>query len=140
MSGPGDTPSPGPESPATPPAESSEIDAGWRLLGALLALALAFAAVVMILNGIDTADAISCSDRAEVRKALETAAEIECYEHSDAAKSATVFLGFASAAFAAIAAFCALLMAVGGRLSRYLLPSTGIAIALGAATIVINNV
>ena len=137
MSGPGETGSPGPAS--SPEAPAGQLEGSWRWLGAVLALALAFAAVVMVVNGIDTADSISCSDRAAVREAVAETGQVECYDQSDAAKTATVFLGFASAAFALIGAYFALLVAFTARLNRYLLPTTGVAIGLGVATIVINN-
>ena len=124
-----------------PGGDSGEtLDGAWRALAVLLALALLFAAVVMTLNAIDVADATSCSDRAAIRAEIAEGNTVECYEHSDGAKTATVFFGFASAAFALIAALCALMMAFSARMSPWLMPATAAAIGLGAVTIVINNI
>ena len=130
------------EPPAEPDrgsATEEALDAAWRALSVLLALALLFAAVVMALNAIEVADSVSCSDRAAIRAEIAEGNAVECYEHSDTAKTATVFFGFASAAFAAIAAVCALMMAFSARMNGWLMPSTAVAIALGAVTILINN-
>ncbi len=105
----------------------------------MLAAALVFAAVVLGLNSIDVADSVSCSDRAEIRAAAAKSETVECFDGSDAAKSATVFLGFASAALALIGAIGALIMALRARMNGYLMPATVGALVLGAAAIVVNN-
>lgn len=129
--------------PAQPAPESGSdeaLDGAWRALAVLLAAALLFAAVVMTVNALDVADSPVCPEgRAETLAFVKEHPDGECYEHSDTAKTATVFFGFASAAFAAIAAICALMMAFTARMSGWLMPATGVAIALGAVTIVINN-
>jgi hypothetical protein len=135
------TPSPPSEpAPATPPVtsapEEEKAGAGWRILGILLALALAFASAVMIVAMIDISGTPVFDD-------CITPPEGDCTEYFDGSsgqKVISVILGFVSGALAGVGALLALYFAATGRSGRLMLQITGAAIAFGAASIVIGSV
>jgi hypothetical protein len=145
------TPSPAqpPASPPPPPpagpADDERAGGGWRALAIVLMLALLFAGAVMAVAMIDIGDTRTCKIvNTEAREALEQGTapptDTECFEGSSTQKTASLVLGWPSAAFAAIAALVALMFAVTGRHGRLLLQLTGAAIALGAISILVGSV
>ncbi len=137
------TPTPPPEPPqVTPPpppppppvGEDDKAGGGWRALGVLLALALAFACAVMILAMVDISDTPLLD---------ECQADPTCTEYFDgssAQKTVAVILGFISGGIAGIGALVALYFAATGRAGRLLLQITGAAIAFGAASLLIGSI
>ena len=103
-----------------------------RMLAVLLALALAFAAAVLIALAVETADlptqdecGVGCTDY---------------FDGGSAQKGATVaLLGIGGAGGVAGVIVC-LLVAVWGSGSRWMLPVTGAAILFGALGVVVANV
>lgn len=134
------TPQPGgtvtpPPPPPPPTAADDKASGGWRALGVILALALAFAAAVMIIAMIDIGDTPV--------GAAECAAEPGCTEYFDgssAQKTISLILGWPSGVLAGIAAFVALFFAATGRQGRLLLQLTGAALALGSLSILIGSI
>lgn len=137
----GTTPPAEPAQPPPPAAarahdEERKPGAGWRILAVVLALALAFAAAVMILVATDIADTATCED-VRAGKALPNE-DNECYDGSSTAKTIQVVLAWPSGILAGLAALVALYFAATGRRSRLLLQLTAAAIALGALSIAIG--
>lgn len=137
------TPTPPPEPPqATPPPPPSTAAAGdddkagggWRALGVLLALALAFACAVMILAMVEISDTPLLD---------ECRADPTCTEYFDGSsgqKTVAVILGFLSGGLAGIGALVALYFAATGRSGRLLLQITAAAIGFGAASLLIGSI
>jgi hypothetical protein len=116
---------------ALPPPEE-EPTGGLRGLAALLALALAFAAAVLIVRAVDTAD----------QKLLEDCVRAGCegFDGGAAQRGTTVaFLGLGGVVGVAGVIIC-LLVATSGSGSRWMLPVTGAAILFGAIGVVVGNV
>jgi hypothetical protein len=133
---PPDPPAAGPPPPAAPGPEEERASAGWRILGVLLALALAFASAVMIVAMIDISGTPVFDD-------CITPPEGDCTEYFDGSsgqKTISVILGFVSGGLAGIGALLALYFAGTGRSGRLMLQITGAAIAFGAASLVIGSV
>jgi hypothetical protein len=137
----GEAPTPPPEqpAPAPPPPEASAVEeeragGGWRALGVLLFLALAFASAVMIIAMIEIAD----TPLLDACQADPTCSEY--FDGSSAQKTIAVAFGFISGALAAVGALVALYFAATGRRGRLLLQLTGVAIAFGALSLLIGSV
>ena len=129
---------PAPAAPPPPPpttTSSAEENAGggWRALGVLLALALAFAAAVMIVAMAEISDT-------PLQKDCTPPACTEYFDGSSGEKTATVVLGYASGAVAAVGALLALFFAFTGRRGRTVLQVAGVAVLLGAVSILISAI
>jgi hypothetical protein len=110
---------------------------GWRALGVVLALALAFACAVMVIAMSDIGDTPTCADVLAGEAAPNS--DGECFDGSSGQKTASVVLGWPSGILAGIAALFALYFTATGRNGRLLLQLTGAAIALGAASILVGS-
>ncbi len=142
------TPTPPPDSsrsatePPPPPTTTATADGtaggGWRVLGVLLALALAFACAVMIVAMSDIGSTPTCEDVLSGAEALPS--DGECFDGSSGKKTVSLILGWPSGILAGLAALMALYFAVTGRRGRLLLQLTGAAIALGAASILVGSI
>jgi hypothetical protein len=138
---PAQTTTPPPPPPPATPADEEKASGGWRALGILLALALAFAAAVMIVAMIDIGDTPTCDDRAGVAEEIaEEGPDAECFEGSSGQKTASLVLGWPSGVVAAFGALFALYFAATGRGGRTLLTIVGVAVALGALSIGIGSI
>jgi hypothetical protein len=141
------TPAPEPTQPPPPPPPGAAADAerasgGWRLLGVLLALALAFACAVMVIAMLDIGDTPRCDDPAALEEERAETGDlvIECFEGSQAQKVISLVLGWPGAILAGIAALVALFFAATGRQGQWLLRLTGAAIVLGGLSILIGSI
>lgn len=129
------------EPPPPPPPASDRADdhaptAGMRALALILAVALAFAAYVLVTISTGIGDTATC---AEVQAGQAQPNEDgECYDGSSTSKTAQIGLAWAGAAFAALATVAALFFAYTGRRSDRLLQITTAAIVLGGASILIG--
>ncbi len=130
---------PPPPPPAAAPVDKGTAGGGWRALGVLLALALAFACAVMVIAMIDIGETPRCDDPAGIAEAL-AEGENECFDGSSAQKVATLVLGWPSGILAGIAALVALFFAATGRKARLMLQLTAAAIVLGVLSIVIGSI
>ena len=130
---------PAPPPPVSPPASEDTASGGWRALGVVLALALAFACAVMAIAMADIGDTPRCDDRAALAEAI-AEGEDECFEGSSAQKTISLALGWPSAAVAGFAALLALFFTATGRYGRLVLQLTAAAVALGALSILIGSV
>jgi len=124
-------------SPASPAERES--DRSTRLLAAVLAISLLFAAAVLTLNSLDIADAPLCTDEQALAAEAGGKDPVECYEESSERRVVTVACGIAGAVVALLAAGVGCWIAGTGRSSRYLMPLTGAALVLGGASILIDN-
>jgi hypothetical protein len=133
---------PPPPPPPGAPADTEKATTGWRLLGVLLALALAFACAVMVIAMIDIADTPRCDDPAALEEERQESGDlvIECFEGSETQKVISLVLGWPSAVLAGIAALVALFFAATGRQGQLLLRLTGAAIVLGGLSILIGSI
>jgi hypothetical protein len=129
--------SPPPPPPPPPAADDDRASGGWRALGVVLALALAFACAVMVIAMLDIGDTPIQKDCVTP---LEGGTCTEYFDGSSAQKTVTLVLGWPSGVIAGLAALLALAFAVTGRYGRLLLQLTGAAIVLGAASILIGSV
>jgi hypothetical protein len=145
------TPTPPPDAPQTPPPSPSpssglggedKVTGGWRALGAVLALALAFACAVMVIAMADIGDTPRCDDRTALEEERAETGDlvIECFEGSQGQKVASLALGWPSAVIAGLAALVALYFVFTGRNGQLLLRLTGVAIALGGLSILIGSI
>jgi hypothetical protein len=128
---------PPPPPPPAEPADGDRASGGWRALGVVLALALAFACAVMVIAMSEIGDTPTCDDILAGKAALP--ADGECFDGSSGQKAASLVLGWPSGVLAGVAALVALYFAGTGRRGRLLLQLTGAAIALGAASILIGS-
>jgi hypothetical protein len=135
-------PPPPPPPPGAAPVDEGKAGGGWRVLGVLLALALAFACAVMVIAMIDIGGTPRCDDPAgiEAEARENPGEEIECFDGSSAQKVITLVLGWPSGILAGIAALVALFFAATGRQGRLLLQLTAAAIVLGVLSIVIGSI
>jgi hypothetical protein len=131
------TPAPPPPPPPAAPAEDVA-SGGWRALGVVLALALAFAAAVMIIAMADIGDTPTCDDVLSGKAALPS--DNECFDGSSTQKTISLVLGWPSGVLAGIAALFALYFAATGRRGRELLQLVAVAIVLGALSIGIGSI
>ena len=116
--------------------ESDALTPGTRVLTLVLAGALAFACVVMVMNMLSLGDTPTCADvQARVAEPNEDG---ECYYDSSTAKMVQMLFGWLSGALAGLAALVGLYYAFTGLRSRLLLQLTAAAIAFGAVSIVIG--
>jgi hypothetical protein len=137
-----DTPTPPPEQPTPeqqPPAGAAAVEeekagGGWRALGVLLALALAFACAVMIIAMVEI------SDTPLLDECRSDPTCTEYFDGSSGQKTIAVILGFVSGALAGVGALVALYFAATGRHGRLLLQVTGAAIAFGAVSLLIGSI
>ena len=132
-------PPPPPPPPGRAPVDEDKAGGGWRALGVLLALALAFACAVMVIAMVDIGGTPRCDDPAGIAEAL-AEGENECFDGSSTQKVLTLVLGWPSGILAGIAALVALYFAATGRRGRLLLQLTAAAIALGVLSIVIGSI
>jgi hypothetical protein len=123
------------DAPEQPPAPSGEEDTGGlRILAALLALALAFAAAVLIGLAVDTADQQTRED------CLASAGCTEYFDGGSAQKASTVALLGIGGALGVAGVLVCVFVAAWGSGSRWMLPVTGAAILFGAIGVVVANV
>jgi hypothetical protein len=140
------TPPPEPTRPPPPPpgaADDTEtVSGGWRLLGVVLALALAFACAVLVIAMLDIGDTPRCDDPAALEEERAETGDlvIECFEGSQVQKVISLVLGWPSGILAGIAALVALFFAATGRNGQLLLRLTGTAIVLGGLSILIGSI
>jgi hypothetical protein len=127
---------PPPPPPATP--EEEKAGGGWRVLGVVLALALAFACAVMVIAMADIGDTPTCDD--VLSGEAELPSDNECFDGSNGQKTASLIFGWPSGVLAGIAALFALYFAATGRRGRTLLQLVGVAVVLGALSIGIGSV
>jgi hypothetical protein len=127
-----------PPPPPPPAAPEDKASGGWRALGVILALALAFACAVMVIAMADIGDTPTCDDVLSGKAALPS--DNECFDGSSGQKTASLVLGWPSGVVAGIAALLALYFAANGRRGRTLLQLVGVAIVLGALSIGIGSV
>lgn len=134
------TPTPSAQPPPPPPPVTDEEKAtgGWRALGVVLALALAFACAVMIIAMADIGETPTCDDVLSGEAALP--ADGECFDGSSTQKTISLVLGWPSGVLAGIAALLALFFAATGRQGRLVLQLTGAAVVLGGLSILIGSV
>ena len=130
-----------PPPPTAPPSEEDRASGGWRVLGVVLALALAFACAVMIVAMVDIGDTPRCDDPAALEEERAESGDlvIECFDGSQAQKVISLVLGWPSGILAGIAALVALFFAATGRQGQLLLRLTGTAIVLGGLSILIGS-
>jgi hypothetical protein len=133
---------PPPSPPAAPPSNEDRASGGWRVLGVVLALALAFACAVMIVAMVDIGDTPRCDDPAALEEERAESGDlvIECFDGSEAQKVISLVLGWPSGILAGIAALVALFLAATGRQGQLLLRLTGTAIVLGGLSILIGSI
>jgi hypothetical protein len=147
----GSTPNPPPEgdppataaTPPPPPPTTDRVDddkasGGWRFLGVILALALAFACAVMIVAMSDIGSTPTCKD--VLSGAAQLPSDNECFDGSSAQKTISVILGWPSGVLAGVAALLALMFVFTGRRGGLLLRLTGVAVVLGALSIGIGSI
>lgn len=91
----------------------------------------------MIMTALDLGDTPL---RSELSRVDAAAGGVEFYDGSATAKTMSTIAFWASGAVAATAVALSLLIAATNRWSRGLMPAAGLAVALGATGIVINNV
>jgi hypothetical protein len=123
---------PPPPPPPAAPSDDEKATTGWRLLGVVLALALAFASAVMVIAMLDIGDTPLRDD---------CAADPDCTEYFDgsqAQKTISLILGWPSGVLAGVAAFVALYFAATGQQGQLLLRLTGTAIVLGGLSILVG--
>lgn len=136
-----------PPPPPPPPPEPADDKAGggWRALGVVLALALAFACAVLVIAMADIGDTRTCDVvNQEIRDSLTNGtpppSDTDCFDGSSAQKTASLVLGWPSGVLAGIAALVALMFVFTGRRGALLLRLTGAAIVLGALSIGIGSI
>jgi hypothetical protein len=134
-------PPPPPSPPSAPPGEE-EPSGGWRALGVVLALALAFACAVMVVAMVDIGDTPRCDDPAALEEERVESGDlvIECFDGSQTQKVISLVLGWPAGILAGIAALVALFFAATGRQGQLLLRLTGTAIVLGGLSILIGSI
>jgi hypothetical protein len=129
-------PAPPPPPPTAPTEETAS--GGWRALGVVLALALAFACAVMVIAMADIGDTPTCDDVLSGQAALPS--DNECFDGSSAQKTISLVLGWPSGVLAGLAALFALYFAATGRRGRQLMQLVAVAIVLGALSIGIGSI
>ena len=127
-----------PPPPPTAAIDDDKASGGWRALGVVLALALAFACAVMVIAMADIGDTPTCDDVLSGEAALPS--DNECFDGSSGQKTASLVLGWPSGVIAGIAALFALYFAATGRRGRLLLQMVGVAIVLGALSIGVGSI
>jgi hypothetical protein len=138
------TPATAPAPAATPPPpptgapDDGKAGGGWRALGFILALVLAFACAVMVIAMADIGSTPTCSDVRSGAAALPS--DNECFDGSSAQKVVSLVLGWPSGVLAGIAAIVALMFTFTGRRGPLLLRLTGAAVVLGALSIGIGSI
>lgn len=131
-------PPPPPPPTETGTAREDRAGGGWRVLGFILALALAFACAVMVVAMIDIGSTPTCEDVLSGAEPLPS--DDECFDGSSGQKVASLVLGWPSGVLAGIAALLALYFAFTGRSGRLLIGLTSAAVVLGAASILVGSV
>lgn len=127
-----------PPPPPPPPSDEDKATGGWRALGVVLFLALAFACAVMVIAMADIGETPTCDDVLSGEAALP--ADGECFDGSSTQKTISLVLGWPSGVLAGIAALLALFFAATGRQGRLVLQLTGAAVVLGGLSILIGSV
>jgi hypothetical protein len=130
------TPAPPPPPPTAPTEETAS--GGWRVLGVVLALALAFACAVMVIAMADIGDTPTCDDVLSGKAAVPS--DNECFDGSSTQKTISLVLGWPSGVLAGFAALFALYFAATGRRGQTLLQLVAVAIVLGALSIGIGSI
>lgn len=122
-----------PAEPAQPPPPATTSDAnekpsaGWRLLAVLLALALAFAAAVMIILPLNPDDTPRC----------EQITAGECFDMTKTQQTIQNVLAWPAGIIGAAAALLALYFAATGRQGPLLMRLTGVALVLGIGAVLV---
>jgi hypothetical protein len=142
---PADTTTPATAAPATPPPPppagapaEEKAGGGWRALGFILALVLAFACAVLVIAMADIGSTPTCDDVRSGAAALPS--DNECFDGSSTQKVVSLVLGWPSGVLAGIAALVALMFTFTGRRGGLLLRLTGAAVVLGALSIGIGSI
>jgi hypothetical protein len=129
---------PPPTTPASAPLDDGKASGGWRALGLILALVLAFACAVMVIAMADIGSTPTCDD---VRSgAAAVPSDNECFDGSSGQKIISLVLGWPSGVLAGVAALIALMFTFTGRRGGLLLRITGLAVVLGALSILIGSI
>ena len=124
-----------------PPPEPAErkANAGARAGGVLLALIFAFAAAVMVAVMLDIGDTPTCEDLRTGEATLEPG-ENECFDGSSTEKTASLILGWPSAALGALVVLLGLVFAIRGRGGRTLAIAGVAAVVLGGLSILVGSI
>ena len=128
---------PPPTTPASAPLDDGKAGGGWRALGFVLALVLAFACAVMVIAMADIGSTPTCDDVRSGAAALPS--DNECFDGSSGQKVVSLVLGWPSGVLAGMAALIALMFTFTGRRGGLLLRITGLAVVLGALSILIGS-
>lgn len=118
--------------------ERERAGTGWRVLGVLLALALAFACAVMVAVMLDIGGTKPCGDVTDEYALAHPGGE--CFEGSGFQKAVFLVLGWPSGVIAGVAGVLALAFAITGRSGRRMLLAAALAIVLGALSFLIGGV
>lgn len=129
---------PPPTTPASAPLDDGKAGGGWRALGFILAIVLAFACAVMVIAMADIGSTPTCDDVRSGAAALPS--DNQCFDGSSAQKVASLVLGWPSGVLAGVAALLALMFTFTGRRGGLLLRITGLAVVLGALSILIGSI
>lgn len=135
------TPPPGQEPPAAPPppppASAANGDegagAGLRILGAILALVLAFGAAVMIIASGEIAD----TPTLEEVEAGEPLNEGKYYDGSETNRTISTILGYASGVIGGIGALIGFYFAATGKRGRLFAQAAVVAVILAAIALIL---
>jgi len=129
---------PPPPTPPTAALDDGKAGGGWRALGFVLALVLAFACAVMVIAMADIGSTPTCDDVRSGAAALPS--DNQCFDGSSGAKTASLILGWPSGVLAGVAAIIALMFTFTGRRGALLLRITAAAVVLGALSILIGSI
>jgi hypothetical protein len=130
-----------PPPPPPPVAGDEKASGGMRAGAVLLALVLAFGCAVMAAVMVDIGDSPTCEDVLSGEATIDLSdPDADCFEESQAQKTASLVLGWPSAVLAGIGALMLLAFAVRGRGGSLALKVAGAAIVLGILSIVVGSV
>jgi hypothetical protein len=111
---------------------------GWRVVGILLAPALAFGCAVMLVAMSDIGSTPTCHE-ISIGKAA-SPSDGECFSGSSLQKAITLGLGWPSGGLAGVAGLAALAFVITGRRGRLALQLAALGIVLGGLSILIGSV
>jgi hypothetical protein len=122
--------------------EASSLDrgragVGWRVLGALLAVALGFGCAVMVAAMSDIGSTPTCHDISI--GAADVPSGGECFSGSSLQKTIALGLGWPSGVIAGLAGLVALAFAITGRRGPLALLLAAVAIVLGGLSVVLGS-
>jgi hypothetical protein len=111
---------------------------GWRVLGALLAVALGFGCAVMVAAMSDIGSTPTCHDISTGTADIPSGGE--CFSGSSLQKTIALGLGWPSGAIAGFAGLVALAFAISGRRALLALLLAGVAIVLGGLSVLLGSI